>query len=176
MSYGVRVFTRDGRARLVPADSYVVRPRYAFGPQLAQPLALRVPGEPPAYELRATFALFDDGTWWGSPDRARREIETIREEFDVLSALSQSLVAAGEAPTRDDVRAISARCARQLAAARTRGARRQLEDVMRRLAVDLDDSRAEPAALVLAVVRDRVERALARYEPLGFVRRPPSRG
>ena len=47
---------------------------------------------------------------------------------------------------------------------------------MRRLAVGLDDSRAEPAALVLAVVRDRVERALARYEPLGFVRRPSFRG
>ena len=85
-------------------------------------------------------------------------------------------MAAGEAPTHDDVREIAERCARQLAAARTRGARRQLEDVMRRLAVDLDDSRAEPAALVLAVVRDRVERALARYEPLRFVGRPSFRG
>ncbi|HTV00071.1 MAG TPA: hypothetical protein VMF13_06015 [Luteitalea sp.] len=177
VAYGVRVLARDDRARLQPHQTYVVRPRSPLLPQTTQSLTLPVAVQPSLDALETTFVLHADGQWWGDAEQARREIAAYREEFVLLSALGQALAATGETPTRDTVRDVAALCARLLAGAETRGARRHLAQMQRQLAAGLDDRTrgGRSFASVLALQRDRVNRVLTRYTALTFVRRPAFR-
>ena len=173
VAYGVRVIGRDRHARPRPLRAYVVRPSQPLEPRHLQPVAVPVAGLPPEYDVEATFVVFDDGSWIGDGDRARRELAAMREEYAAAREMAQLLAPLGDAPTRDALVRVTADLSRLLARLRTSGARASCEAVLRGLGVALDAQTARSRSYREAVLigRDKVDRRIGRYRGLPLFER-----
>ena len=81
VAWGADVLERDRKARLRPIVTYGLRPAVSLADSHAVLEGFAVGGPRPAFEARATFAVFEDGSWAGNGTMARREIASMRDEY-----------------------------------------------------------------------------------------------
>ena len=95
VAWGAEVSRRDRGARLRPVTDVVVRPRLVDRSAQTALDGFAVPGPGPEYGARATFALFDDGTWAGSASLAGLAMASspaVRGVYEnVLTTLARAL-------------------------------------------------------------------------------------
>lgn len=176
VAWGAEVSRRDRGARLRPVTDVVVRPRLVGRSAHTALDGFAVPGPAPEYGARATFALFDDGTWAGSASLARAQIAAMREEYAAVRAIGEVLARVHEQPTRRDLSRACAQLSRGLAMASSPDVRGVYEHVLTTLARALDDEVRGDRTLgqMLWQARDTVNRRLDAFASLAFVREGPS--
>jgi hypothetical protein len=170
--WGAQLYKRDHQARWRPVTAYVMRPAN-LRTTLGELDGFIAPGAAPEYEARATFAIFQDGTWAGNGEMARREVDSLREEFSAARNIGMVLAGIPDAPTADQLVRASTVLARGLAPASSRRTRQLYEGVLTRLARAMDArlrGDRKPEQLV-QMARDMVDAHLQELEGLSFVTR-----
>jgi hypothetical protein len=172
VAWGAEVSRRDRGARLRPVTDVVVRPRLVGRSAQAALEGFAVPGPAPEYGARATFALFEDGTWAGRASLARTQIAAMRDEYAAVRAIGEVLARVPEQPTRTDLSRACAHLSRDLARASSPAARDAYETALTTLARALDDNVRGDRTLgqMLHLARDTVSRRLDAFALLAFVR------
>jgi len=172
VAWGAEVLRRDRGARLRPVTDVVIRPRLVGRSANTSLEGFAVPGPAPEYRARATFALFDDGTWAGSASLARAQIALMREEYAAVRAIGEVLAGVPENSTQTDLRRACAHLSRGLAMSSSRAVRGVYEGVLTTLGRALDDDvRGDrTVAQLLRLARDTVDRRLGAFDRLAFVK------
>ena len=174
VSYGLEFWQRDRRARREPGQTFRIRPRHTLRPGQvsAVPAPLPVTSD---LQVQPTFMIFADGTWAGAEWQARREVETLREEYAAVRDIGERL-ASTTVVTPATLQSLATACSRGLARSRSRGARAQYEWVLRAIGPALERPDRRSAQQTARRVRDWIDRTLAEFAPLTFVTQTTTRG
>jgi hypothetical protein len=121
--------------------------------------------------VRATFALFEDGTWVGDGRLVRPELAALREEYRAARAIGEVLAAVPDIPSRTHLVEATAQLAPGLALASSPEARRLFESVLTTLAAAIDPHTRGDRTLaqMVGIARDKVDRRLGSFEGLSFI-------
>ena len=174
VAWGADVLERDRKARLRPIVTYGLRPAVSLADSHAVLEGFAGGGPRPAFEARATFAVFEDGSWAGNGTMARREIASMRDEYVAARSMAVVLGDLPAAPDRGAVRQASLALVRAHASARSHRTRRLNDSILRTLAMALDPEMLadRTVAQMVDIARGAVARQLSDLERLTFVTRP----